>query len=315
VPDEGRILLRGEDVTERPPNRRPTNMVFQSYELFPHLTVAENILYGPRLAKVPREEQRRRLGDVIELVNVVGLEGRRASELSGGQQQRVALARALINRPAVLLLDEPLSALDVKLRKRMQIELKTIQEELGTTFVYVTHDQEEALVLSDRVGIMNAGELLQVAPPDEIYHRPSHPFVADFVGTLSTIGVTIASCDGDLARGAPAPGQVVTLRADDVRPGQAVRVGIRPERLRVVAGEAADRADAATSSVRGTIATVALLGSITQLHVDAPGVGRLICHQLTDPVGSRLAPGHEVTVEWSADASILLRDDPTEIAS
>ncbi len=304
-PDTGRVLLRGEDVTHRPPNKRPTNMVFQSYELFPHLTVAENILYGLRLAKVPKAEQQRRLGEMVELVNVPGLESRRANELSGGQQQRVALARALINRPTVLLLDEPLSALDVKLRKRMQIELKAIQMELRTTFVYVTHDQEEALVLSDRVGIMSAGELLQVASPHEIYHHPAHPFVADFVGTLSEVAMTVDACDGELASGRPAPGQRVVVRAPGARPGDAVRVGVRPERMRVTRN--GDGADPTGSRVAGTVANVVFLGSVTQYHVEAPGVGRLICQELTDPAGAgAAAAGDAVTVHWPASASIPL---------
>ena len=305
-PDTGRILIKGEDVTDRPPNRRPTNMVFQSYELFPHLSVADNVSYGLKLRKVPKAERARRVGEMLELVGVAGLEQRRANELSGGQQQRVALARALVNRPAVLLLDEPLSALDVKLRKRMQLELKAIQAELRTTFVFVTHDQEEALVLSDRIGIMDAGNLLQVAAPRELYERPADPFVADFVGTLSELRVTVDAREGDLALAAAAPGQRVAL-VGPAAVGSTLRIGVRPERVRISPpGAPADGG----SRVDGTVVAAAFLGSVVQHVVEAPGLGRIICQGLSDPAAGAFAPGDAVTLAWPADASILLAEPP-----
>ena len=302
TPDEGRIVIRGEDVTDRPPNRRPTNMVFQSYELFPHLSVADNVAYGLKLRKVPPAERGRRVGEMLELVGVAGMERRRANELSGGQQQRVALARALVNRPAVLLLDEPLSALDVKLRKRMQLELKAIQAELRTTFVFVTHDQEEALVLSDRIGIMSAGELLQVATPRELYERPADPFVADFVGTLSELRVTVAEVEGDVAIATPALGQRVALVAPGAAAGDTLRIGVRPERIRIAPRGGAD----GESRVDGTVVSVIFLGSVVQHVVDVPELGRIVCQGLSEPGTSRFAAADAVTLTWDAGASITL---------
>src|SRR5438309_1830235 len=191
-PDDGRIVLKGRDVTSVPPNRRPVNMVFQHYALFPHMSVYDNIAFGLRVKRVPRAEHRPRIDEMLEVVELTGYERRHIRNLSGGQQQRVALARALVNRPAALLLDEPLGALDVKLRKQMQLELKRIQADLGTTFVYVTHDQDEALAMSDRIGVMNGGRIEQVGTPREIYERPQTPFVADFVGSLNVLEIADA---------------------------------------------------------------------------------------------------------------------------
>jgi spermidine/putrescine transport system ATP-binding protein len=277
-------------------------MVFQSYELFPHLRVADNVAYGLKLRKVPADERARRVGEALELVGVAGLERRRANELSGGQQQRVALARALVNRPAVLLLDEPLSALDVKLRKRMQLELKAIQAELRTTFVFVTHDQEEALVLSDRIGIMADGELLQVATPRELYERPADPFVADFVGTLSELPVTIATLESDVAVATPGPGQRVALVAPGATAGDALRVGVRPERVRIAPRGIGD----GDSRVDGTVVSVIFLGSSVQHVVDVPDLGRIVCQGLSDPEFRVFAAGDLVTLSWDAGASIVL---------
>ncbi|HLX19583.1 MAG TPA: ABC transporter ATP-binding protein, partial [Gaiellaceae bacterium] len=176
------------DVTPVPPNKRPVNMVFQQYALFPHMTVYDNVAFGLKMSRVPRSEHRSRVTDILRVVALEGYERRRPRQLSGGQQQRVALARALVNRPAALLLDEPLGALDVKLRRHMQFELKRIQHELGTTFVYVTHDQEEALAMSDRIAVMNEGKVEQLGTPREIYEHPASAFVADFVGTVNVIG-------------------------------------------------------------------------------------------------------------------------------
>src|SRR2546429_187765 len=199
LPDAGRIVLKGNDVTEVPANRRPVNMVFQQYALFPHMSVYDNVAFGLKVKRVPRAEHSERVQEMLRVVSLEGLDRRRARQLSGGQQQRVALARALVNRPAALLLDEPLGALDVKLRKQMQLELKRIQSTLGTTFVYVTHDQEEALAMSDRIAVMNRGCVEQTGDPREIYDRPRTAFVADFIGSLNAFDLRIDELVGERA--------------------------------------------------------------------------------------------------------------------
>src|SRR5919108_5481476 len=199
VPDEGRILLRGADVTTVPPNRRNVNTVFQHYALFPHMSVADNVAFGLELKKIPRGDRRDRVAQMLKVVQLEGMEKRKPSQLSGGQQQRVALARALVNRPAALLLDEPLGALDVKLRKQMQLELKRIQAELGTAFFYVTHDQEEALAMSDRIAVMNGGKVEQIGSPREIYEHPETAFVADFIGSLNALDLHVEELVGGYA--------------------------------------------------------------------------------------------------------------------
>ncbi|MCA9877685.1 MAG: ABC transporter ATP-binding protein, partial [Thermomicrobiales bacterium] len=181
-PTSGAIYISGQEMGDRPPYRRPVNTVFQNYALFPHMTVGQNVAYGLEMAGVPRAERQQRVTQALEMVRLPHVENRKPSELSGGQQQRVALARALVNRPSVLLLDEPLGALDLKLRKAMQLELKQLNREVGATFVYVTHDQEEALTMSDRIAVMNEGQILQLGSPEEIYERPRTRFVADFIG-------------------------------------------------------------------------------------------------------------------------------------
>lgn len=191
-PTSGRILLHGQDVTRQPPFERQVNTVFQDYALFPHMTVGENIAYGLMIRGVARADQSRRVGELLELVRMSGLEKRRPSQLSGGQRQRVALARALILHPRVLLLDEPLGALDLKLRQQMQVELKAIQQQVGITFIYVTHDQEEALTMSDRIAIFNRGRVMQIGSPAELYEYPNSPFVAGFVGVSNLIGGALA---------------------------------------------------------------------------------------------------------------------------
>src|SRR2546426_4379987 len=191
VPDEGRIVLQGTDLTAVSANRRKVNMVFQQYALFPHMSIYDNIAFGLKVKRVPRQEHGDRVHEMLRVVELEGLERRRIRQLSGGQQQRVALARALVNRPAALLLDEPLGALDVKLRKQMQVELKRIQHEVGTTFVYVTHDQDEALAMSDRIAVMNHGRIEQLGKPSEIYAKPATEFVADFIGSLNALDLVI----------------------------------------------------------------------------------------------------------------------------
>jgi spermidine/putrescine transport system ATP-binding protein len=298
APDSGRILLRGEDVTDVGANRRPLNMVFQQYALFPHMSIYDNVAFGLKVKGVPRAEHKPRIDEILTVVALVGYERRKPRELSGGQQQRVALARALVNRPAALLLDEPLGALDVKLRKHMQRELKRIQVELGTTFVYVTHDQEEALAMSDRIAVMNEGRIEQVGPPREIYERPATPFVADFVGSLNTIELRVDEVVGGFAVMRAGNGRVVAP-AESAKAGETLRVAVRPERV-LVNGEAPNGG----SHVHGKVADVVYLGMYTQLHVDTPA-GRIVSHRLADEV-SALQLGGDVTLSWAPDHASAL---------
>jgi spermidine/putrescine transport system ATP-binding protein len=231
-PTEGSVQIYGEEMGLRPPNQRPVNTVFQSYALFPHMTVAANIAFGLLMQKVDKTEVAERVDNVIDLVQLTGMGDRRPKQLSGGQQQRVALARALVNRPKVLLLDEPLGALDLKLRQAMEIELKELQTRVGITFVYVTHDQEEALTMSDRIGVMSGGKLLQVGTPEEIYERPASRFVADFIGETNFIDAIVVA-DGRVQLPDGTPVTAATIAP----PGPATLV-VRPERLHLYpAGE------------------------------------------------------------------------------
>ena len=257
-PDAGRILLHGADVTTIPPNRRPVNMVFQQYALFPHMSVFDNIAFGLKMARVPKSDHRARVEEMLRVVELEGMGGRRIRQLSGGQQQRVAVARALVKRPAALLLDEPLGALDLKLRKQMQGELKRIQGELKTTFVYVTHDQEEALAMSDRIAVMNDGRVEQVGTPREIYEHPSTDFVADFVGSMNVLEL-----DGR-------------------------RVAVRPERVRIVTDG---------GRVDGVVAEVVYLGVYRQFRVDTPS-GRVTCVRLADEPLDHVVAGSRVALSW-----------------
>ena len=280
VPDEGRIILQGRDVTTVFSNRRPVNMVFQQYALFPHMSIYDNVAFGLKVKRIPRQEHRGRVLEILRVVELEGLENRRPRQLSGGQQQRVALARALVNQPAALLLDEPLGALDVKLRKQMQLELKRIQTELGTTFVYVTHDQDEALAMSDRIAVMNRGQVEQIGGPREIYDHPATAFVADFVGSLNTLELTVDEIVGGFAVMRAAEGDRVVLAApQNARVGTTLRVAVRPERVRIAAIGA--HAPDGGSLLEGTIAEVVYLGMYTQFHVTT-GAGRVVASRLAD---------------------------------
>jgi spermidine/putrescine transport system ATP-binding protein len=302
LPDTGRIVMQGKDVTEVRANRRPVNMVFQQYALFPHMSVYDNVAFGLRVKRVPRAEHRGRVHEMLRVVSLEGFDRRRARQLSGGQQQRVALARALVNRPAALLLDEPLGALDVKLRKQMQLELKRIQHELGTTFVYVTHDQEEALAMSDRIAVMNGGRVEQTGSPREIYEHPRTAFVADFIGSLNALDLTIDELVGGYAVARFGDGErVVVPVGADRRAGETVRVAVRPERVQL--GPAPDDG----SRLEGTVAEIVFLGMYTQLHVDTPA-GRIVCHRLADESLAPLEPGSRVTLSWEPDQASLLGD-------
>ena len=301
VPDTGRVLLHGEDVTDTTPNKRRVNMVFQQYALFPHMSIYDNVAFGLKMNHVPKSV-------MLQIVELEGLERRRPRQLSGGQQQRVALARALVNTPAALLLDEPLGALDVKLRRQMQSELKRIQRELGTTFVYVTHDQEEALAMSDRIAVMNGGRVEQIGSPREIYDSPRTAFVADFIGSLNALDLVVAELVGNLAVGRYGDGERIVVAAGvDVRAGDAVRVSVRPERVRI------DPADASTledgSRLAGRIAEVVYLGMFTQFKVET-AAGTLLCHRLADENLAGYTVDTSVVLTWPVEQTAVLHGPP-----
>ncbi|MEO6654383.1 MAG: ABC transporter ATP-binding protein [Ilumatobacteraceae bacterium] len=293
IPSAGSLRIFGDEVGTLPPNKRPVNTVFQNYALFPHMSVADNIGFGLKMQKVAKPETARRVADAIGLVRLGGLEQRRPSQLSGGQQQRVALARALVNRPKVLLLDEPLAALDLKLRQGMQLELKALQREVGITFVFVTHDQEEALSMADRIGVMGDGRLLQIGSPEDIYDAPVDQFVADFIGRSNFLPATVASADAVcLTNGA----RIAMGGAGSV--GDHVAVSLRPERVQIE-----NRGDVAAGrpSLDGTIESVTFLGNsvvyqvaLDWLTVEARAENR--------PSVQRRDVGDEVSLTWRDDA-------------
>ncbi|WP_050929781.1 ABC transporter ATP-binding protein [Aestuariivita boseongensis] len=295
-PTAGAIRLGGRDITRLPPNQRPVNTVFQSYALFPHMSVAQNIAFGLEMLGKPKAEVKSTVDDMLRLVRMEAMRDRRTSEISGGQQQRVALARALAPHPEVLLLDEPLSALDLKLRKEMQIELKRLQSETGITFVFVTHDQEEALTMSDRVAVMSAGEILQVGPPRDIYERPAERFVANFIGESNFLNADLAGDSVTLAAGGTFP----VRRPDGVRDGK-VSVLVRPEHITL--GGAGD-------TLRSTIENVVYSGEATVAHMVLP-TGEPIKARLSNaPQGDGALPGagSQVTIGLAPGAITVLRD-------
>jgi spermidine/putrescine transport system ATP-binding protein len=298
LPTTGRIELRGRDVTYAPPDKRPVNMVFQSYALFPHLDVADNIAFGLKRRGVDQAEIRRRTGDILEKVHLPGYEKRRTHELSGGQQQRVALARALVNEPQVLLLDEPLGALDLKLRKRLQVELKRIQMDVGITFVYVTHDQEEALTMSDRIAVMHGGRIEQVGPPEDLYDRPSTSFVADFIGTTNLLSGTIEAIAADLATIRLDSGDACVVATHRRHVGAPVQLSIRPEAIGLV------RPSGEGQALVATVEQVAYLGAAVQYQVRTRG--GLALAALAGKGGPRFDAGESIELVWKpADALIL----------
>jgi spermidine/putrescine transport system ATP-binding protein len=304
MPTSGRVELRGDDVTKAPPDKRPVNMVFQSYALFPHLDVAGNVAFGLKRRKVDGAEIQRRTAEVLELVHLSGYERRRTYQLSGGQQQRVALARALVNRPNVLLLDEPLGALDLKLRKQLQVELKRIQMDVGITFVYVTHDQEEALTMSDRIAVMHRGRVEQVGVPEDLYERPATSFVADFIGTTNLLAGTVESIDGTDAIVRLDSGDRCRIAATDRRTNEAVRISLRPEAITIVpAGEAAARP---AERLPARVEQVAYLGASVQYHVRTEA--GLPLSVLVDKRESRHGPGASITLGWIPAEALVLAD-------
>ncbi len=294
-PTEGSLKIFGDEVGTLPPNKRPVNTVFQNYALFPHMSVLDNVSFGRRMQKVDKQLAQAEAVTAIELVRLGGMEKRRPNQLSGGQQQRVALARALVNNPKVLLLDEPLGALDLKLRQEMQGELKSLQQELGVSFVFVTHDQEEALTMSDRIAVMDAGKLLQVGPPEEIYERPANRFVADFIGQTNLLEGTVADTSTVvLANG------VRVAAASELDAGTKVALSLRPERAHIQARGAMPPSEA-SSSVDGVVSTVTYLGNalVYQVKLDWMEVE---VRDENAPGRQRFGPAAEVTVSWRPDS-------------
>jgi spermidine/putrescine transport system ATP-binding protein len=306
VPDAGRILIDDRDVTREPPNRRASNMVFQQYALFPHLSVRDNVAFGPTEARTDRREVDRRVGEALELVQLAGYEARKPHELSGGQQQRVALARALINHPAVLLLDEPLGALDLQMRKAMQFELKRIQREVGITFVYVTHDQEEALTMSDRIAVMRDGLAEQVGTPTDIYDRPSTLFVAGFIGETNILPSMVVGLRSGYATVRLSSGETADVPSDEpLSAGDPVAVLVRPEELRLRSdGELQEGPMRLSARVVETVFQGPTVRTIVALDDDTRVVVASSRERAT--LG---APGERVAVTWRPDSARLLRDE------
>ena len=311
-PSEGRIELAGEDITDRPPFRRDVNTVFQSYALFPHLSVERNVAFGLERRKVDKAEVRRRVGETLDLVQLHGLGRRKPGQLSGGQQQRVALARALVNRPRALLLDEPLGALDLRLRKQLQIELKRIQQEVGITFVHVTHDQEEAMTMADRIAVMSDGRIEQEGDAVELYERPRTAFVANFLGVSNLIEGRVHSAAGDLVEVDTHDGARLHVPAARVQApaGQPVRAGVRPEKIALVPEGTAPPPGA--NVLRGTVLVAAFLGvSIQYLVRTAGGEELTVIAQNLDGGGpDGLGPGREVQLSWDPHHTFVVAKEP-----
>ncbi len=310
IPSEGRLAIFGEEVASWPPDRRPVNTVFQAYALFPHMTVAQNIAFGLQMRGIRGPDADRQVAEATALVQLEGMEHRRPSQLSGGQQQRVALARALVNHPKVLLLDEPLGALDLKLRQEMQVELKALQREVGITFVFVTHDQEEALAMSDRVGVMSEGRLLQVGTPAEVYEHPANRFVADFIGRTNLLeGVTEGPSAVRLDAGA------VVAAANELAAGSPVALSVRPEQVRL---HRRGEAPGDTPCLDGVITDATYLGHAFVYTVAiGPTAGasgtnageRAATITARSETGSAaLAAGEPVSVSWSPGATTVVAD-------
>jgi spermidine/putrescine transport system ATP-binding protein len=308
TPTEGEVYIQGKAMGLTPPFQRNTNMVFQNYALFPHINVARNVAFGLEMKKTPRAEIQQRVEESLEMVRLSGFGGRKPDQLSGGQQQRVALARALVNRPSVLLLDEPLGALDLKLRKEMQIELQNLQHQVGITFVYVTHDQEEALTMSDRIAVMSGGKALQVGSPTEIYEQPNSRFVADFIGESNFL-------DGEV-RGIAA--DAVTVVVDGVLPvqvarrrgtsqGESVTVAVRPEKIRLHRERSSD----VVNALPGVVENVVYIGTDTQYIVRLTDRTRVkVREQNLIPLLTEVpfSPGDRVFAAWRPESGLILMD-------
>jgi spermidine/putrescine transport system ATP-binding protein len=307
-PTSGRIFLGGEDVTFLAPYRRDVNTVFQSYALFPHLSVFENVAFGLKRKKMAKSDIVQRVTSILEIVDLPRMEDRRTSQLSGGQQQRVALARALVNQPTLLLLDEPMSALDAKLRHQMQIELKRIQREVGITFLYVTHDQEEAMTMSDRLVVMRQGKIEGVGTPRDVYDSPSTEFVATFLGASNLLAGDVADAGGEVSSVVLASGTTVhvpTRRLPEARAGVEVKVGVRPEKISI--STRAVVADASHNTLKGRVRVSTFTGVGNQYLVEMPWGSDLTVY--AQNIGQESAPrsGDEVTLTWPIEHTFAVR--------
>jgi spermidine/putrescine ABC transporter ATP-binding subunit len=307
TPTAGEIYIENAAMTGVPPHKRPTNMVFQNYAIFPHLNVQRNIAYGLRSERLDKAEADRRVGEVLDLVKLQGFGERRSDELSGGQRQRVALARALIRRPKVLLLDEPLGALDKKLREEMQLELRALQQSLGITFIFVTHDQEEAMTLSDRVAVMSGGKVLQIAAPKEVYNRPVSVEVADFIGQMNFINASVTDlAEGQAVLDTAGLGRITApASAAFIQKGANIVVAIRPEKLSL----SKDRPANGRSAVEGVIKTAAYLGDRSHFYVSVAGCDKPVAvaaQEVQVSVGQSLDRDTPVWLSWDDEAVVLL---------
>jgi spermidine/putrescine transport system ATP-binding protein len=304
-PTTGTVWLQGKDVTSDPPNKRDVNMVFQSYALFPHMSVFENVAFGLRRRQVPKNEITTQVGQMLEIVDLSGRENRRPRELSGGQQQRVALARALVNHPKALLLDEPLGALDLKLRQAMQVELKRIQREVGITFVYVTHDQGEALTMSDRIAVMNDGLIEQLASPREIYEHPASRFVAGFIGSSNLLTGTAARV-GDSAAVIEVSADeciIVPVRDVAVAQGDTLEVTVRPEKIDL----GKQPPPAGSCALRGTVGEVVYLGTSTNFTIaTTTGAEIVVFQQNSASASDVVGRGDSIWLSWQPQHSYLI---------
>jgi spermidine/putrescine transport system ATP-binding protein len=302
MPTSGTILLDGADITDLPPNRRPVNTVFQSYALFPHLTVAENVGFGLTMQGRPKAEVAARVAQMLALVKLEAMAGRKTSQLSGGQQQRVALARALAPQPKVLLLDEPLSALDLKLRKEMQVELKRLQTETGITFIFVTHDQEEALTMSDRIGVMSAGKLQQVGSPKDIYTRPVNRFVASFIGETNFLPATVVSGGVKLSTGDLVEVETAATGAATGAVTGAVTLTVRPEQVRIVGA-------AEAGAIAAVVKFLVYFGTDTHCHL-ALADGTEVVARVQSPASGEagIVEGSTVGLRFASGAAQVLKD-------
>jgi spermidine/putrescine transport system ATP-binding protein len=305
-PTSGSILLGGTEITHQAPAKRPLNMVFQDYALFPHLSVGENVAFGLKVKRLGKDERTERIASALTTMQLTGLADRRPSQLSGGQRQRVALARALVNRPQALLLDEPLGALDLKLRKEMQAELKEVHRATGTTFLYVTHDQEEALTMSDRIAVMRDGRVEQLAEPRTLYERPSTAFVADFIGTSNLIVLDQPATVESVLVASLGEGERLTATAKAPVTAKEVQITVRPERISLHTELDATLADH-HSRVRGQVRDVVYVGSTTHVSVEIPTGERLVVHVLSgNSTLDGVDRGVDVLLSWAPDGAHVI---------
>ena len=298
-PDSGKVLLEGKDVTDAPPNKRDINTVFQNYALFPHMTVEDNVGYSMRIKRKSKAEIRSAVARVLDIVQLSGFEKRRPHELSGGQRQRIAIARAIINEPKILLLDEPLGALDLNLRRQMQIELKRIQKQLGITFIYITHDQEEAINMSDRIAVMRGGVFEQIGTPSDIYDRPLTGFVAGFVGNANILEGTVESTSSDIAFINHSTGKSqAVIRGEELRAGQNIRLAIRSEQVKIEPA-----GNSLADGIVGTVREKSFAGGMLRIEVDINGKEFIVSRH---GINSEIAKDEKVLLSWLPENAVFI---------